>query len=53
MTRMFANFIGFNTALRHDQPMAGGLLLPGGSFSNLLSIMTARNFFFPQFAQAS
>ncbi len=29
------------------QETAGGVLCPGGSYSNLLAITTARNYFFP------
>lgn len=49
MSRMFAKMFGFNAA----NGKAGGVLCPGGSYSNLLAITTARNFFLPDIREVN
>lgn len=39
-------------AILSGWPSGGGALCPGGSYSNLLAIFTARNHFFPEIAHA-
>jgi glutamate/tyrosine decarboxylase-like PLP-dependent enzyme len=45
MMRVFCRMFGLPART------AGGILCPGGSYSNLLAIVTARNFYFPGFKE--